>query len=77
MFGLPTRSTTPADYKVILFTLATLLILVGLAGVVAGLLASPDKHEVAKLAIDLGSGAIGLGTLLFLALWLIRRWTDS
>lgn len=74
---LPTKPATPAEYKVIFVTLAALLILMGLAGVVAGLLAPPDKQEAAKLAIRLGFGAIGIGALLLLALWLIRRWTDS
>jgi hypothetical protein len=49
----------------------------GLAGVVAGFLAPSDKQEIAKLAILLGGGATGIGALLFLAFWLIRRWTDS
>ena len=79
MLGIrpPIKRVTPAEYKVIFVVLATLLILIGLAGVVAGLLAPSDKHEIAKLAFDYGGGAIGIGTLLFLALWLIRRWTDS
>jgi hypothetical protein len=79
MLGIrpPIKRVTPAEYKVILVTLASLLILMGLAGVVAGLLAPSDKQEIAKFAIHLGGGAIGIGALLFLALWLIRRWTDS
>jgi hypothetical protein len=79
MFGIgpPIKQVTPAEYKVILVTLATLLILMGLAGVVAGFLAPSDKQEIAKFAFLLGSGSIGIGALLFLALWLIRRWTDS
>jgi hypothetical protein len=77
MFGPPIKQVNPAEYKVIFVSLATLLILLGLAGVVAGLLAPSDKQEAAKFAIHLGGGAIGVGALLFLALWLIRRWTDS
>jgi hypothetical protein len=79
MFGIrpPIKQVTPAEYKVIFVVLATLLILMGSAGVVAGLLAPSDKQEIAKSAIHLGSGAIGIGALLFLALWLICRWTDS
>jgi len=79
MFGIgpPIKQVTPAEYKVILVILATLLILMGLAVVVAGLLAPSDKQEIANLAFLLGSGSIGIGALLFLALWLIRRWTDS
>jgi len=79
MLGIrpPIKPVTPAEYKVILVFLATLLVLLGLAGVVTGWLASSDKQEVARFAIHLGGGAIGIGALLFLALWLIRRWTDS
>ena len=79
MLGIrpPIKPVTPAEYKVIFVSSATLLILLGLTGVVAGLLAPSDKQEAAKLAIHLGGDAIGIGVLLFLALWLIRRWTDS
>jgi hypothetical protein len=73
----PTKQVTPTEYKVIFVTLTTLLIILGLAGVVAGFLAPSDKQEIAKLAILLGGGATGIGALLFLAFWLIRRWTDS
>jgi hypothetical protein len=77
MLGPRIKPVTPAEYKVIFVSLGALPILMGLAGVVAGLLAPSDKQEVAKFAIHLGGGAIGIGALLFLALWLIRRWTDS
>jgi hypothetical protein len=45
--------------------------------VVAGVFAPSDEQEIAKFAIHLGGGAIGIGALFLLALWLIRRWTDS
>ncbi len=76
-FRPPTEPATPTEYKVIFVSLGTLLILMGLAGVVTGLLAPSDKQEVAKFAIHLGAGAMGIGALIFLALWLIVRWTDS
>jgi hypothetical protein len=79
MFGIRPRikPVTLAEYKVIFAGSAALLILVGLVGVVAGFLAPSDKQELAKLAILYGGGAISIGALLLLALWLIRRWTDS
>ena len=75
--GPPVKPPTPAEYKVILVVLASLLILLGLAGVVAGLLASPEKQDAARFAVHLGGTAIGLGALIFLALWLVRWWMDS
>jgi hypothetical protein len=79
MFGIgpPIKPVTPTEYKVIFVSLAVFLILMGVAGVLAGLLAPSNKYEAAKFAIHLGGGALGLGILLLLALWLIRRWTDS
>ena len=73
MFGPPIKHATTAEYKVILVGLAVLLILAGSVSVVVGLLAPSDKQEIAKLAIRLGFGAIGIGTVPLLALWLIRR----
>jgi hypothetical protein len=79
MLGIrpPIKQVTPAEYKVIFVSLAVLSILMGVVGVVMGLLAPGDKQDIAKFAIHLGSGAIGIGILLFLALWLINRWTDT
>jgi hypothetical protein len=79
MLGIrpPIKRVTPAEYKVIFVSLGALLILTGLVGVIAGLLAPSDKAEAAKLAIHLGGGAIGIGVLFLLALWLICQWTDS
>ena len=79
MLGIrpPIKPVTPAEYKVIFVGLGVLLILMGLIGVVVGILAPPDKQEVAKIAIHTGFGAIGIGLLFLGALWLIRRWTDS
>jgi hypothetical protein len=79
MFGIRPRikPVTPAEYKVIFVSLAVLSILMGVIGVFTGLLAPADKQDIAKFAIHLGSGAIGIGILLFAALWLINRWTDS
>ena len=79
MLGIrpPIKPVTPAEYKVIFVGLGSLLLIIGLIGVVMGFLAPPDKQEVATFAIHIGLGAIGIGTLLFSALWIISRWTDS
>ena len=72
----PTRQPTPAEYKVLVVTLAVLLIVAGAAGVVAGLLAPASKHDLAVTAIWLGAVALLVGGFLLLALWFVRRLMD-
>ena len=72
----PSKKPTPSEYQVIVFVLGVLLFGVGVAGVIAGVLAPSDKQVIANLAIRYGAGGIVLGLICFIGLWLMRRFGD-
>lgn len=72
----PTHRPTPSEYAVIAVVIAGLLISFGMAGVAAGFFAAPEKHLVARALIKLGGTMLGLGILVAVAYWAVRRFMN-
>lgn len=76
MLAFPSKQPTRSEYQVIVFVFGLLFLGFGIAGVVAGALAPPEKHVLADLAIRYGAGGIVLGVVCFVGLWVMRRFGD-
>jgi len=49
----------------------------GVVGIVAGVTAPPEKQQLARLAIDYGATSIGIGVIIAIGFWFVRRFTDD
>ena len=77
MFFTFPRSPTRAEYEVLAVGSCLFFFALGLAGIVAGVMAPPEKQQLARLAIDYGATSIGIGVIIAIGFWLVRRFTDD
>ncbi len=70
---MPTKRATPSEYTVIAVVASCALILIGMAAVMMGFLAPPEKHALAVAAIRYGCGFIGAGVAIAVGFALWRR----
>jgi hypothetical protein len=75
-FSFP-RPPTRAEYQVLAVASCGLFLFFGLASIVAGFMAPPDKQELARLAIGYGATSVGIGVIIAIGFWLVRRFTDD
>jgi len=73
MIPIPTKRTTPEQYAVILFSIGSVLVVLGMIALVAGFRAPESKHEMAEELIHRGWWSLGLGCFVFVVLWTVRR----
>jgi hypothetical protein len=73
MFPDPTRRTSPEQYAIILFLIASALVATGIISLVKGAKALDSQSEAAAGLMQRGGCFLGLGTFVFFALWLVRR----
>ena len=75
-FSFP-RPPTRAEYQVLAVASCVLFLAFGVAGIVAGVMAPPEKQELARLAIGYGATSVGIGIIIAIGFWLVRRFTDE
>jgi len=75
-FSFP-RPPTRAEYQVLAVGSCVLFLAFGVAGIVAGVMAPPEKQELARLAIGYGVTSVGIGVIIAIGFWLVRRFTDD
>ena len=75
-FSFP-RPPTRAEYQVLAVASCLLFLALGVAAIVAGVMAPPEKQQLARLAIDYGATSIGIGVIIAIGFWLVRRFTDD
>ena len=75
-FSFP-RPPTRAEYQVLAVASCVLFLAFGVAGIVAGVMAPPEKQELARLAIGYGATSVGIGVIIAIGFWLVRRFTDD
>jgi len=75
-FSFP-RPPTRAEYQVLAVASCVLFLAFGVAGIVAGVMAPPEKQELARLAIGYGVTSVGIGVIIAIGFWLVRRFTDD
>ena len=54
-----------------------LFVAFGVASIVAGVIAPPEKQELARLAIGYGATSVGIGVIIAIGFWLVQRFTDD
>jgi len=69
------QKPTPAEYQVLVVASSLVFFVLGVTGIVSGLLASPEKRDLAHNAIRYGAASIGLSLILAAGFWLARRLT--
>ena len=75
-FGFP-RPPTRAEYQVLAVASCLLFLALGVAAIVAGVMAPSEKQQLARLAIGYGATSIGIGVIIAIGFWLVRRFTDD
>ena len=75
-FSFP-RPPTRAEYRVLAVASCVLFLAFGVAGIVAGVMAPPEKQELARLAIGYGATSGGIGIIIAIGFWLVRRFRDE
>ena len=75
-FSFP-RPPTRAEYQVLAVASCLFFLALGVAGIVAGVMAPPEKQQLARLAIGYGATSIGIGVIIAIGFWLVRRFTDD
>jgi hypothetical protein len=68
------RPATPQEYAVLAIVIATVLIGLGLLGLVVAFLAPPDRLESAQALSFLSCWSLGIGVLVAAAYRIARRW---
>jgi hypothetical protein len=71
------RPPTRAEYQVLAVVSCVLFLALGVASIVAGVMAPPEKRQLARLAIDYGATSMGIGLIIAIGFWLVRRFTDD
>jgi len=75
-FSFP-RPPTRAEYEVLAVASCLLFLALGVAAIVAGVMAPSEKQQLARLAIGYGATSIGIGVIIAIGFWLVRRFTDD
>jgi|GraSoiStandDraft_17_1057272.scaffolds.fasta_scaffold1894101_1 hypothetical protein len=75
-FSFP-RPPTRAEYQVLAVASCLLFLALGVAAIVAGVMAPSEKQQLARLAIGYGATSIGIGVIIAIGFWLVRRFTDD
>jgi hypothetical protein len=70
------KPPTASELAVMAFGASAALIVLGLVGLAYGFFAPPEKREIAVALTYYGGGSLGLGVLIALATWAVRRFTD-
>ncbi len=76
MWLIPTRPPTSSEWAVLFWAIVVLLVLAGLAGLIASLLAPAEKHAVAVALAHISLWILGTGVVLGVVNWLVRRLID-
>jgi hypothetical protein len=71
------RPPTRAEYQVLAVASCVLFIAAGAASVVVGVTALPDKEQLGHSAICYGAVSVGVGVIIAIGFWLVRRFTDG
>ena len=71
------RPPTRAEYQVLAVASSVLFIAAGAASVVVGVMALPDKEQLGHSAICYGAASVGVGVIIAIGFWLVRRFTDG
>jgi len=77
MFSNFLRPPTRAEYQVLAVASCVLFLGFGVAGIAAGVMAPPEKQQLARLAIGYGATSAGIGLIIAIGFWLVRRFTDD
>jgi hypothetical protein len=75
-FSFP-RPPARAEYQVLAVASCLLFLALGVAAIVAGGMAPPEKQQLARLAIGYRATSIGIGVIIAIEFWLVRRSTDD
>ena len=75
-FSFP-RPPTRAEYQVLAVASCVLFLAFGVVSIVAGVMAPPEKQELARLAIGYDATSVGIGIIIAIGFWLVRRFTDD
>ena len=75
-FSFP-RPPTRAEYQVLAVASCVLFLAFGVVSIVTGVMAPPEKQELARLAIGYGATSVGIGVIIAIGFWLVRRFTDD
>ena len=75
-FSFP-RPPTRSEYEVLAVASCLLFLALGVAAIVAGVMAPSEKQQLARLAIGYGATSIGIGVIIAIGFWLVRRFTDD
>ena len=70
-FSFP-RPPTRAEYQVLAVASCLFFLALGVAGIVAGVMAPPEKQQLARRAIGYGATSIGIGVIIATGFWLVR-----
>jgi hypothetical protein len=71
------RPPTRAEYQVLAIASCIFFLALGGASMLAGLMAPQEKQQLAHLAIGYGATSIGIGVIIAVGFWLVRRFTDD
>jgi hypothetical protein len=71
------RPPTRAEYQVLAIASCIFFLALGVASLLAGLMAPQEKQQLAHLAIGYGATSIGIGVIIAIGFWLVRRFTDD
>jgi len=72
----PTQESTPSEYRVLIWTIVGLLIVMGSVLMMVARKVPPEKHELALQMATNGRWALGIGLFLAFVIWLFRRLTS-
>jgi hypothetical protein len=71
------KPPTRAGYQVLAIASCIFFLALGIASILAGLMAPGEKQQLAHLAIGYGAASIGIGAIIAIGFWLILRFTDD
>ena len=71
------RPPTRAEYQVLAIASCVLFIAAGAASVLVGVIALPEKEDLGHSAIWYGAASVGVGVIIAIGFWLVRRFTDG
>jgi CHASE2 domain-containing sensor protein len=71
------RPPTRAEYQVLAIASGIFFLALGVASILAGLMAPQEKQQLAHLAIGYGAASVSVGVIIAIGFWLVRRFTDD
>ena len=76
LFFPPSRKPTGSEYAVLVVFVSVVFIVLGVIALVMGFRAPMQKHDVAVALEYRGAWCLGIGVVIALGFWIVRRLVD-